>query len=272
MIATLAAIHIHPVKSCAPLALQAASVEARGLAHDRRYLVVDADGRFLTGRQLPRLTLLRALPVAGGLALQAPGMPAHALAAPDGNPERITVTVWGDTVDAAACEAAVDAWLSRFLGHPVRLAHMDHLAQRAVDPAYGRAGDEVGFADGYPLLLLSQAAHDALNARLARPVPITRFRPNLVVAGCAPHAEDGWRRIRIGATEFDLVKPCTRCILTTVNPATGVAAADGEPLATLMRDRLFDDGVHFGQNLVPRNTGTLAVGMPVTVLATRLAF
>ena len=94
MIATLAAIHIHPVKSCAPLALQAASVEARGLAHDRRYLVVDADGRFLTGRQLPRLTLLRALPVAGGLALQAPGMPAHALAAPDGNPERITVTVW----------------------------------------------------------------------------------------------------------------------------------------------------------------------------------
>ena len=267
MITTLAAIHIHPVKSCAPLALQAASVEARGLAHDRRYLVVDADGRFLTGRQLPRLTLLRALPVAGGLALQAPGMPAHAVAAPDGNPERITVTVWGDTVDAAACEAAVDAWLSRFLGQPVRLAHMDHLAQRAVDPAYGRAGDEVGFADGYPLLLLSQAAHDALNARLARPVPITRFRPNLVVAGCAPHAEDGWRRIRIGATEFDLVKPCTRCVFTTVDGERGAFSEDGEPLATLKAYRRGPRGITFGQNLIARGGGVLRVGDAVEVLA-----
>lgn len=267
MTVTLAAIHIHPVKSCAPLALEAATVEARGLAHDRRYLVVDAEGRFLTGRQLPRLTLLRALPLAGGLALQAPGMPSHEMAAPEGNPERIAVTIWDDTVDAAACEAAVDAWLSRFLGRPVRLAFMDHLARRAVDPDYGGTGDEVGFADGYPLLLLSQAAHDALNARLAKPLPITRFRPNLVLAGCAAHAEDGWRRIRVGAIEFDLVKPCTRCVFTTVDGERGAFSGDGEPLATLKAYRRGARGITFGQNLIARGLGVLRVGDPVEVLA-----
>lgn len=267
MIATLSAIHVHPVKSCAPLALETAAVEARGLAHDRRYLVVDADGRFLTGRQLPRLTLLRALPVAGGLALQAPGMPSHVVAEPDGNPERIAVTVWGDTVDAAACAATADAWLSRAFGRPLRLAFMDHLAQRAVDPAYGRVGDEVGFADGFPLLLLSQAAQDGLNARLSRPVPITRFRPNLVVAGCAPHAEDDWRVIRIGTTEFDLVKPCTRCVFTTVDAERGVFSEDGEPLATLKSYRRGPRGITFGQNLIARGCGVLRVGDAVEVLA-----
>jgi uncharacterized protein YcbX len=267
MTITLAAIHIHPVKSCAPLALASAAVEGRGLAHDRRYLVVDADGRFLTGRQLPQLTLLRALPVAGGLALDGPGMPALTLAAPEGNPERIAVTVWDDAVDAAACEPAVDAWMSRFLGRPVRLAYMDHMAQRAVDLAYGRDGDEVGFADGYPLLLLSQAAQDGLNARLARPLPITRFRPNLVIEGCDAHAEDGWRRIRVGAVEFDLVKPCTRCVFTTVDGERGAFADDGEPLATLKGYRRGPRGITFGQNLIARGLGTVQVGDAVEVLA-----
>ena len=266
MAPTLSAIHIHPVKSCAPLALDAARVEARGLEHDRRFVVVDGDGRFLTGRQLPRLTLLRAVPLAGGLRLQAPGLPSLELAAPEGNPERLAVTVWRDRVDAAACDPAADAWLSRFLGQPVRLAYMDALASRPVDPAHARAGDEVGFADGYPLLLLSQAALDALNARLARPVPITRFRPNLVLAGCAPHAEDGWRRIRIGALDFDLAKPCTRCVFTTVDGELGAYAADGEPLATLKSYRRTPQGVTFGQNLIARGHGVLRVGDPVAVL------
>jgi uncharacterized protein YcbX len=264
---TLAAIHIHPVKSCAPLALDAARVERRGLAHDRRYVVVDAQGRFLTGRQLPRLTLLRALPVAGGLALDAPGMPSITLAAPEGNPERISATIWDDGVDAAACEAAVDAWLTRFLGQPVRLAYMDRLAQRAVSLDYGRIGDEVGFADGYPLLLLSRAAQDALNARLSTPLPISRFRPNLVVEGCDAHAEDGWRRIRVGAVEFDLVKPCTRCVFTTVDGKRGAYAEDGEPLATLKGYRRGPRGITFGQNLIARGLGTVHVGDAIEVLA-----
>ena len=267
MIATLSAIHVHPVKSCAPLALETAAVEARGLAHDRRYLVVDADGRFLTGRQLPRLTLLRALPVAGGLALQAPGMPSHVVAGAG----RESRTHHGHGMGRHRRRRGLRGDRGRLVvarfGQPLRLALMDHLAQRAVDPAYGRAGDEVGFADGYPLLLLSQAAHDALNARLARPVPITRFRPNLVVAGCAPHAEDGWRRIRIGATEFDLVKPCTRCVFTTVDGERGAFSEDGEPLATLKAYRRGPRGITFGQNLIARGGGVLRVGDAVEVLA-----
>ena len=262
----LAEIHLHPVKSGATLAVETARLEPRGLEHDRRWLVVEPSGKFVTGRQEPRLVLLRATPVAGGIVLDAPGMPSLRVLAPEGNADRIAVTVWGDPIDAAACEAAADAWLTRWLGRPLRLSYMDALAERAVDPEYARPGDEVGFADAFPLLVLTRGAMDALNAKLAAPLPVERFRPNLVVDGTEPHAEDGWRRIRVGAIELELVKPCVRCVFTTVDPASGRFDASGEPLATLKGYRRGARGITFGRNAIPRGIGALRVGDPVEVL------
>jgi len=264
----LSALHLFPIKSCAPLILDRATVEARGLVHDRRWMVVDAQAKFITGREVAGMTLLRAEPLdaLGTLSLQAPGMPALVLA-PPASGVRKTVTVWSSTVDALPADPAANAWISTFLQRPAELVYMDDAAVRAVDPKYAQPQDVVSFADAYPLLLISQAALDLLNSKLAAPVPMLRFRPNLVVAGTTPHAEDEWKRIRIGEVEFDLVKLCTRCVFTTVDFERGERDPSGEPLRTLITYRRSPNGVIFGQNLIPRGTGTLHVGDPVEVLA-----
>ena len=263
----LSAIAIHPVKSCAPLPLHAAAVEPRGLAHDRRWMVVDPEGRFVTGRQVPALVRIAARPAADGVVLSMPGLPDLPVAIPAPDAPRRAVVVWRDTVDAACASPEADAWLSRALGRALRLVYMDGAARRPVSPDHAAPGDEVSFADGYPLLLIGQSSLDALNARLPSPVPMARFRPNLVVAGAPPHAEDGWRRIRIGDIAFDLPKPCTRCVFTTVDVASGTFDASGEPLRTLKGYRRTASGVTFGMNLIARGTGTLHVGDGVVVEA-----
>ena len=264
----LSALHLFPIKSCAPLILEHANVEPRGLTHDRRWMVVDEHAKFITGREVAGMTLLRAEPLdaIGTLRLEAPGMPALVLAPPTSG-VRKTVTVWSNTVDALMADAAANAWISRFLQRPAELAYMDDATERSVDPKYAQPHDVVSFADAYPLLLISQAALDQLNSKLAAPVPMLRFRPNLVVAGTTPHAEDEWKRVRIGEIEFDLVKLCTRCVFTTVDFERGERDPSGEPLRTLITYRRSPNGVIFGQNVIPRGTGTLRVGDPVTVLA-----
>jgi uncharacterized protein YcbX len=262
----LSALHIFPVKSCAPLVLDVADVEPRGLRHDRRWVVTDAAGRFLTGRQHPRLTLLRVVPDGESLEITAPGMRSLHLHAP-AESARIDVTVWTNTVAALPAGDEGDAWISEFLAMPARIAYMDDACARPVNPDYAKPGDEVSFADAFPMLLISQGALDALNAKLEAPVPMLRFRPNLVVANTAPHAEDGWKRIRIGTVEFDLVKPCSRCVFTTVDFESGTFDPSGEPLRTLITYRRTERGVTFGQNVIPRGIGTLTVGDRVEVLA-----
>jgi uncharacterized protein YcbX len=209
---------------------------------------------------------VRALPAGDGLRLSAPGQEDLDLAAPRGGAGEI-VRIWNSEVAARRAGAAADAWITRFLGMPARLFHMDEACLRAVDPDHSQPGDIVSFADGFPLLLISQSALDDLNARLARPVPILRFRPNLVVAGTAAHAEDEWKRVRIGDIEFDVVKRCIRCVLTTVDFERGEFDPDGEPLRTLLDYRRTCEGVSFGQNLIPRGRGTLRVGDRVEVVA-----
>ncbi len=263
----LSSIYIYPVKSCAALALDCASVESRGLAHDRRWMIVDAQGRFLTGRQLPRLTLVRAQPQVHGLALSAPGLPQITLSEPSTAAERHTVTIWDETCSALSADASANAWISAYLEQPCRFVYMDSNCIRPTEPEFSQPDDTVSFADGYPLLLLSQAALDGLNGKLKEPVSILRFRPNLVVADTAAHAEDQWRHIRIGSVEFDVVKPCTRCVFTTVDFEQGTIAPNGEPLKTLMGYRRGPNGVTFGQNLIPRNHGLLHIGATVEILA-----
>ncbi|MGH6644127.1 MAG: MOSC domain-containing protein, partial [Bradyrhizobium sp.] len=244
----LSGLYLYPIKSSAPLEVKTAVVEPRGLRHDRRWMVVDTEGRFLTGRQLPRLTLVRGQPGSGGLSLDAPGMPSLSVPFPQ-TETTVPVNVWKNDVAAKRAGAAADAWLSEFLQQPVRLVHMDAGVTRPMTDPHSQPGDEVSFADAFPLLLISQAALDGLNARLAKPVSMLQFRPNLVIDGAAAHAEDEWKRIRIGAVEFDVAKACTRCVFTTVDPARGERDPEGEPLRTLIGYRRTADGVTFGQNL-----------------------
>lgn len=265
----LAAINIYPLKSCRGLPLTHAAVERRGLQHDRRWLVVDTEGRFITGRAHPRLVLVRAIPFGEGLHLSAAGLPEIEVAAPDPGGPRRTVRVWDDTVDAACADPAADRWISEALGVAAHLVWMDALAQRAVSPTHAQPGDEVSFADGYPLLLISEGSLDGLNQRLSKPVPMARFRPNLVVGSASAHVEDSWRRVRIGEVPFDVVKPCIRCIFTTVDTDTGDFDPAREPLNTLLTYRRSPKGVTFGMNLIARAAGTLREGDTVHVETVR---
>ncbi|MBM7060950.1 MOSC domain-containing protein [Pseudomonas sp. UL073] len=264
----LSALYRFPLKSGIAEPLQQAHVDAIGLAGDRRWMVVDAaSGRFQSQRALPKMSQIAAhWNASGGLTLQAPGRPNLDVALPGADSELRGVTVWSDSmrVPDAGDEAA--AWLSELLGKPFRLVQVPLERARQVDTGYAEAGEKVGFADGFPLLLIGQASLDDLSTRVGRPLEMLRFRPNLVIEGSAPYAEDSWKRIRIGDLEFRVVKGCSRCILTTLDPRTGERSADREPLTTLKTYRERDGDVFFGQNLINQGEGELQVGMPVEVL------
>jgi uncharacterized protein len=261
-------LNVYPVKSCAGTRLDVAHLEARGIVHDREFMVVDASGDFLTQRELPRLALIVPSRSDDALELSAPGMPPFRLA-PVVRGELRTVRIWRDQVDAVDQGELVSDWLSEFLHVNCRLVRQADNAVRRVDPAYATdPRDEVGFADGYPLLLLSEKSLADLNRRLAEALPMNRFRPNVVVRGSGEaYAEDCWSRIRIGDVECSLVKACARCVTTTTNQLT--AERKAEPLVTLATYRLVPGGVLFGQNLIHHTPGVLRIGDSLEVLASR---
>ncbi|MCU0970801.1 MAG: MOSC N-terminal beta barrel domain-containing protein [Gammaproteobacteria bacterium] len=257
-------LRVYPVKSLGGVALDESDVQRRGLRWDRHWMVVDASGRFLTQRQLPRMALVATRVDGDGLLLNAPGMPALRLPL-DASGEPVTVTVWRDTLVARAASVEADRWLSDFLGMACRLVRFPAASSRPVDPAYARPGDETAFSDGFPLLLAGDGSLAELNRHLARPLAMSRFRPNLVVAGAEPFAEDGWRRIRVGGVALRVAKPCSRCLITTVDPARGEVDGD-EPLRALAAFRQRGNKVYFGQNLIPDSEGVIRVGDRVEVL------
>ncbi|UZE27450.1 MOSC domain-containing protein [Pseudomonas asplenii] len=264
----LSALYRYPVKSAKGEPLSQVTLDALGLTGDRRWMIVDQDsGRFLTQRAVASMSQLSALwSTSGGLTLSAPGYSALDVAVPSADESLRGVSIWNDTlrVPDAGDEAA--AWLSEFIGKPVRLVHVPLERARITQAGYGKEDDRVAFADGFPLLLIGQASLDDLSHRVGRPLEMLRFRPNLVIEGSAAFAEDQWKRIRIGEVEFRLVKPCSRCILTTIDPQSGQRSDDREPLTTLKTYRQQGGDVLFGQNLVNDGVGRLEVGMPVTVL------
>ena len=264
---TLTGLHLYPIKSCAALSPPQAMVEARGLVGDRRWMIVDGQNRFVTGREHPRLVLIRAEPGPQGLRLRAPGMAELFVDWPQPSADRAKVVVWDSTVDAVFAGAQAHRWFSQFMRHEVKLVHMDAQAWRRVNPKYSQPGDQLSFADAYPLLLLAQSSLDALNARLRNPVSMLRFRPNLVISGVPEHAEDGWRRIRIGGIEFEFIKPCVRCGFVNVLPESGTLDLGAEPLRTLATYRRAEKGVIFGQNLIARGNGRLRLGDKVEVIS-----
>ena len=263
------ALHVYPVKSCAGVALARAEVGPRGIRHDREWLVARADsGEMLTQRELPRLALIRPTLAGDALRLEAPGMPPLEVPARRvGEGAGREIVVWKDACRAVDQGDEAGAWLGDVLGMGCRLLRMADDAVRRVNPRYATGPkDQVGFADGYPLLLTSQESLAELNRRLPAPLPMDRFRPNVVVAGGgAPFAEDGWGRVRIGPLGFAVAKACVRCAVTTVDQAAG-AFGGKEPLRTLARFRRGAGGVRFGQLLIQEAEGEIAVGDRVTVL------
>ncbi|MBV9582964.1 MAG: MOSC domain-containing protein [Chloroflexi bacterium] len=260
------ALNFYPIKSCAGTPLEVADIGPRGILHDREFMLTYPNGRFITQRELPHLAQIHPTLTDGTLALAAPGMSPVAIEPTDAGP-RQPVVVWRDTVLAVDQGPVIADWLSSFLETPVRLMRMPADTVRRLDPQYApRASDQVGFADGYPLLLISEESLDDLNSRLASPLPMNRFRPNVVVRGASKaYAEDEWADLSIGAVRFNGVKTCARCAITTTDQVT--AERGLEPLATLANYRRIERGVLFGQNLVHAAPGRIAIGDVLTVHA-----
>jgi len=263
-------IYRYPVKSCRGEPLPEAGVEPWGLAGDRRWMIVDLSGDVVTAREYPRLLLVTPFPGDGAIRLTGPSMPDLTVPVPAGD-DLIPVTVWDSKLLAAPAGGAADAWLSEVAGEAVRLVYLDDPTRRRPNPSYSRDGDRVSFADGYPLLLTAEGSLAELNEQIAAgplaaegPLPMRRFRPNVVVAGAEAWAEDGWRLVQIGDVVFRAVKGCDRCVLTTIDPET--AAKGKEPIATLARSRRWDGKVWFGVNLIPDTAGAIRIGDPVRIL------
>jgi uncharacterized protein YcbX len=264
---TIESLYVYPVKSCAGIGLERAQVTPRGLLYDREWMVVTPQGRFLTQREAPRLALVRTALGDDALQLTAPGMPRlHVPLVRANRAESTEVTVWSDTVLASDEGDAAASWFGEHLGRDVRLVRFDDSRPRPTDPDWsqGLQGSSA-FADGYPILVFSRASLDDLNSRLPAPLPVDRFRPNVLVSGCGPYAEDGLVMLATNDVKLRLVKPCTRCTITTVDQATGVAHGD-EPVRTL-RSYRWDAtlrGVKFGQNAIVESTGWLEAGAVFT--------
>jgi uncharacterized protein YcbX len=257
-------LHRYPVKSCRGESVAELPVDRVGPAGDRRFMLVDDAGVFLTQREHHRLALVVPRVSPRTLSLTAPGMPELEVALDAGGRAKRDVTVWRFETAGIDCGDAAAEWFSAYLGLPVHLAEFDHEAFRPANPKYAPEGSSAGlFNDGYPVLLATESSLADLNARLATPVPMERFRPNVVVTGSAPFEEDRWTRLRIGEVDFHVAKPCQRCAITTVDQHTGIAGK--EPLATLATFRKRDGAVHFAVNLVHLGTGTLRVGDVVHV-------
>jgi hypothetical protein len=261
---TVSALHAYPIKSCRALDLKASRFDRLGPLYDRRFMLVDDKGSFLTQRELPRMALIS--PGLGPMALvvNAPGMQALKVPMTQRDARRIEVQVWRHRGAAEDVGDHVASWFSTFLDRSCRLVRFPDDCFRAVNPVVSPVGAQIAFADGYPALLMSEASLSDLNARLQKTVAMSRFRPNIVVRDCEAFAEDTWKRIRIGDLVLDVVKPCARCKITTVDQIT--AATSDEPLVTLAGYRTRDNEVLFGQNCVHHGPGSLRVGDSVEIL------
>lgn len=265
----IAGLFHYPVKSLRGIAVDELTLEARGPRHDREWMVVDANGRFLTQRTTPRMATLNARLRDDVLELSDDSGAVLHLESSIAPPRE--VTVWKDTVTATDCGDAAATWLSARLGQPCRLVRMPASTIRPVDPKYAPRPDaHTTFADAYPVLLTNAASLDDLNTNLPAPLGMERFRANVVISGAPAWAEDEWRAVTVGSITFDLVKPCARCVVITTDQRTGEQPHGSAPLSTLARLRTLQPfGAIFGQNAVHRSTGTLRVGDELHVITTQ---
>ncbi|MCU0420054.1 MAG: MOSC domain-containing protein [Cyclobacteriaceae bacterium] len=253
----LTEIWIYPIKSLGGIRLPSSRVLPKGLEHDRRWMLIDENQDFLTQRTLPTLALFRLERQHGQLKIHHQGESRLLPGQPAGT-ERLRTHVWDDEVFVREVDPSLSHWFSGILGQTVRLVAFPEDEARPVDPRYAQAHEHVSLADGYPFLIVGESSLRDLNSRLKVPVPMNRFRPNLVFSGGEPYEEDGWSTFAIGQNRFKGVKPCARCIMTTIDQAT--AEVGKEPLATLASYRKRDHKIYFGQNVMAVDTHEIREG------------
>jgi uncharacterized protein len=259
----LSRIFIYPIKSARGIEVAETQVDNSGPLQDRRWMVVDENGVFLSQRKLPRMVLIE--PRFGGsqLVVTAPGMAPLEIPRWSGEGEWIPVRIWRDCLKLPHPSQAYSDWFSAFLGRSCRLVYLPDEVTRHVEAPLDDPKWRVSLADGYPLLVVTQGSLDLLNARLVSPIGMERFRPNLVIAGATPHEEDSWTDLQIGSVQLAIVKPCARCSTVLVDPAT--ANVGLEPLRTLARYRRMPRSVQFAQNALVVTPGQLRVGTTVEI-------
>jgi len=253
-------LYLYPIKSLGGISVPEALVEERGFRYDRRWMLVDKKGDFVTQRQHPQLALLQVALSESQLEVFSKRDPSQRIAF-DLNlasNQELQVSIWGDQVLARVVSAELSRWFSDFLQMELDLVVMPESSQRKMDPRYAVQGESVSFADGMPYVIIGQASLDELNGRLSDPVGMDRFRPNLVFSGGEAYAEDQFKQLQIGEVEFQVVKPCARCVMITVDQEKGTKGK--EPLATLATYRSQDSKVYFGQNAVALAPGMVRVG------------
>ncbi len=272
-------INIYPIKSLGGISLNEAIIEQRGLQYDRRWMLTDENGKFLTQREFPKMSTISIILAENGLQVSAEKF--DDLIVPfEVEGERLKVEVWRSSCDAILCAKDINDWFSEVLQTNCNLVFMPEDSRREINPLFNNNNDIVSFADGYPILIIGENSLADLNSRLETQIPMNRFRPNIVVANSESFAEDNWGKIKIGETIYRSTKPCARCVMTTINQTDG-AFTGKEPLKTLAKYRLakqvfpatyadFDlseNAVLFGQNLVAENFGKLIkVGDSLEVL------
>lgn len=260
----ITALYVYPIKSLAGIQVNEAFVGERGLQYDRRWMLIDENNRFMTQREFPQMALLSTAITAEGLVVEARHSGVAPLMIPlsQASGERITVTIWDDTCVALLVSAAADTWFSEVLGKDLRLVYMPDDSIRKVDTDYARNNEITGFSDGYPILMIGESSLADLNRRLDVPVPMNRFRPNIVFSGGDPYQEDMMSRFYINGIQLLGVKPCARCVMTTTDQSTGLRGV--EPLKTLASYRSKGNKVLFGQNVLPAGKGLIRVGDRIT--------
>lgn len=259
----LSNIYIYPVKSLTGIRLASWPVSETGFKYDRQWMLIDTENQFLSQRRFPRMALIKTAIANTKLVLSAPGMSALSIELEPWQGDTINSTIWHDQVDTIAVSAEADEWFSHFLGMTCRLVYQPSTVIRPVNPNFAHPTDRTALSDGFPFLLVSEESLAALNQAMDVEIPITRFRPNLVVSGCDSYAEDAWRQISIGSIRFRLPKPCSRCSVPTIDPET--AETGKEPLTTLNRLRKWENKVYFGQNALHDSLGVLSVGDRITI-------
>jgi len=262
--ARIDALYLHPIKSLRPVAVSAAQVTPRGFEHDRRLMLVDEEGVFVSQRTLPKMATIEVSLHADEVWVSHAGTGQVQVALRDEGPTDVQVQIWRNRVPARRVGPVADAFFSEVLGQPLRLVRMPEAVHRPVNPRWVPEGGSVSFADGYPMLVITRAAVERISAACGQPFSAEHFRPNIVIAGPEAHAEDGWSGFSVGGVQFDCVKPCDRCVMITRDPQTGEGGP--EPLRTLSTYRKQDGKVLFGYNLMAKGLGQIKVGQEVQVL------
>jgi len=257
---TVSHLFIYPIKSLGGIEVHSSYVGERGLQYDRRWMLIDDQGRFITQREHKQLALFRTAIDTDHLIVYHQQDPYNKLLIPlkvVAN-ESLEVTIWEDVCHATTINAAANTWFSERVGMSLRLVYMPDESKREVDPDYAFEKEITSFSDGYPMLMIGQASLDHLNAQLQHPLPMDRFRPNIVFTGGEPHQEDEMKAFSINGLSMLGVKPCARCVMTTIDQSTGVAGQ--EPLATLSTYRKRNNKIYFGQNVIPKSFGSIKLG------------